>query len=118
MKNFKTFALAIALMTTFTISAFAGNDNVNKEAVGKSHLQTQVVKLIQETNKDMTSLDGQALVTFSVDADRNIHVKGVFGTNEVLIDHVTAQLEGASVQARDSQIGKEYKLKVNFQDLR
>lgn len=115
MKNtstLRTLFAAMALLLTFSFT-FAGPG----AAKAKNKLGTQIQRLV--SNPDMEAeLNGEAVVFFTVDEDKFVHVKGVFGTNDDLMDHIEESLKGKRVDVKGLEQGEEFQVKVKFTDLR
>lgn len=120
MKMLRPFTIALMLLLTACMSVNAvpthGPDDDEK---AKNKLRKTIVTMIQEIGyPDSPDLNGQAVLTFYLNADSQIAVKGVYGTNMALLDHIRYTLDGAFIEATDKQLGKEYTLKIKFEDLR
>lgn len=83
----------------------------------KHKLAGQVRNLVSKTAPAKT-LQGEAVVFFTVDQENYIHVKGVFGTNGALIRHIEDSLKGKQIVPKGLEAGEEFQIKLKFNDLR
>lgn len=124
MKNIlKTFALSLMLTLSFAV-AYAGGSNEKKvsskaeaaKTEAKAEVRNEIHKLININRATDADLDGEAVITFQVDKNEMVHVKGVFGTNDALINHLEYSLDGAYIDASNAIEGENYTLRVRFTD--
>ena len=104
-------AANIALLFTYS---FAG------AGFGRNKVQNKLSKQVRDfvAKSGMTrELQGEAVVFFTVDAQQYIRVKGVFGTNGMLIRHIEDALRGKQVPIKGLEAGEEFQTKLKFNDL-
>ena len=111
-KSFKNFALAVALTFASFGAAFAGPGGKKAKS-----LSNQIHELIAYPEVK-AELSGEAVIFFTVKEDESIEVKGVFGTNEELIDHIETALKDKSVELNGLDASNEFQVKVKFSDYR
>lgn len=109
----KFFALMLFAVAGFSF-AMAGPGSK-----AKNKLTKQIKNLIEYPESgNKVNLDGEAVIFFSLGDKDEIHVKGVFGTNEDLITHVENALEGQIIDGSGLNDNEEYQIRLKFNDLR
>lgn len=103
------------LVASFSMSV-AGPGGTNKV---KSRLTTKVKRIVANAEvAEAGSISGDAVVFFRMDEEGRIKVKGVFGTNDGLIEHVEKSLEGEAVSIPGLSPDEEFQIRLKYVDLR
>lgn len=106
------FLAALALMLSFGM-ALAGPGATK----AKNKLASQIRGLVSSPDSPAL-LSGEAIVFFTVDEEQFIHVKGIFGTNDDLIQHIEESLKDHRVDLKGIETNEEFQVKLKFNDLR
>ncbi len=115
-QNIRKFIIISMMMFVSFSAVLAGPGNTTRQ---KSKLANRVKKMIENVNPaNATPLSGEAVVFFTVDNKGQIQVKGVFGTNDDLIDHVETALDGELIKVDHLDPEQEYQVRLKYQDLR
>lgn len=117
LKNSLRKFIIISMMLFFSVALVqAGPGGTNKQ---KSRLASRVKKMVENVDATQTAtLTGEAVVFFHVNEKGQVMVKGVFGTNDELIDHVETSLHGELIKMDGLDPEQEYQVKLKYEDLR
>lgn len=115
-QNVRKFIIVSMMMFVSFSAVLAGPGNTTRQ---KSKLSSRVKKMVENVNPaNATTLSGEAVVFFSVDEKGQVQVKGVFGTNDDLIDHVETALDGQLIKVNNIDPEQEYQVRLKYKDLR
>jgi hypothetical protein len=115
-QNIRKFIIISMMLFVSSSAVFAGPGNTTRQ---KSKLANRVKKMVENVNPaNNITLSGEAVVFFSVDDKGQVQLKGVFGTNDALIDHVETALDGELIKIDNLDPEQEYQVRLKYQDLR
>lgn len=115
-QNIRKFIIITMMMFVSFSAVLAGPGNTTRQ---KSKLANRVKKMVENVNPaNSLTLTGEAVVFFTVDNKGQVQVKGVFGTNDDLIEHIETALDGELIKVDHLDSEQEYQVRLKYQDLR
>jgi|GEM_PF-6954787 len=104
----------LALVLSFGFSVANGPTSASEDA---QRLRTQIQQLVKTSDLD-ANLNGEAVVTFHVDADNRIEVLKVSSSNHALSDHIESSLNGQRVDGLSMDKNQKIRVDLTFNDKR
>ncbi|MEM0998080.1 MAG: hypothetical protein AAGN35_13415 [Bacteroidota bacterium] len=115
-KTYRRFIVLPLMLLLTVMMVQAGPGSTNKQ---KSRLTSKVKKMVENVDaSNKATLTGEAVVFFRVNEKGQVMVKGVFGTNDDLIEHVETSLHGELIKMDGLDPEQEYQVKLRYEDLR
>lgn len=110
--------LNISIMKTLLITLALGFNmfgGTTADVENSKGIQTQITESISFPNfaKEMNAAD-KVNVDFRINEDYKINIINIDTDNAMMVQHIENQLEGLTIEAADSEIGKRFQIAISF----